>query len=125
MSGPRRLKACVERWPDCETGAYSPACCRFPKSCSADIYYEEFVKDSDLEDIQETAGTPQAVTFEWLARHDREVAAKTLRETAYAWQTWAWAKTPRRSHRVADRIAAAQYVCDWLRDRANEIEGGE
>jgi hypothetical protein len=33
-----RLRACVERWPDCFTGDYNPACCRFPKSCSADIY---------------------------------------------------------------------------------------
>ena len=30
----RRLASCVERWPGCESGAYDPACCRFPKSCS-------------------------------------------------------------------------------------------
>ena len=29
-----RLPECVERWPGCEDGAYSPSCCRFPKSCS-------------------------------------------------------------------------------------------
>lgn len=33
----RRLRACVERWPEAETGAYDPACCRFPKSCSASV----------------------------------------------------------------------------------------
>lgn len=33
----RRLRACVERWPGAETGAYDPACCRFPKSCSAGV----------------------------------------------------------------------------------------
>lgn len=32
--------SCVERWPECETGAYDPRCCRFPKSCSADVHYE-------------------------------------------------------------------------------------
>lgn len=30
----RRLKSCVEAWPECSSGEYNPACCRFPKSCS-------------------------------------------------------------------------------------------
>lgn len=30
----RRLKVCVEKWPDCASGEYRPECCRFPKSCS-------------------------------------------------------------------------------------------
>lgn len=30
----RRLKYCVEQWPECHTGGYDPHCCRFPKSCS-------------------------------------------------------------------------------------------
>jgi hypothetical protein len=25
---------CVQRWPECEDGAYDPRCCRFPKNCS-------------------------------------------------------------------------------------------
>jgi hypothetical protein len=25
---------CVQRWSECEDGAYDPRCCRFPKSCS-------------------------------------------------------------------------------------------
>lgn len=45
----RRLRACVERWEDCETGDYHPSCCRFPKSCSADVYDESRVTDDDLE----------------------------------------------------------------------------
>lgn len=32
-----RLAECVRRWPGCEGGDYDPRCCRFPKSCSADI----------------------------------------------------------------------------------------
>ena len=60
-----------------------------------------------------------------IAQHDREIAANTLRAAANDWQTGAWANTPRHSDRVADRIAAAQYACDWLRDRADEIERGE
>lgn len=46
---PRRLRACVENWPDAETGAYNPSCCRFPKSCSATVYDEEHVTEADLE----------------------------------------------------------------------------
>lgn len=45
----RRLKACVESWPECETGEYNPACCRFPKSCSCDIYDPRYVTEDDLE----------------------------------------------------------------------------
>ncbi len=45
----RRLRSCVEAWPDAETGAYDPRCCRFPKSCSAAIYDEGRVTDEDLE----------------------------------------------------------------------------
>lgn len=32
--------ACLERWPECESGEYNPACCRFPKSCSCEIIPE-------------------------------------------------------------------------------------
>lgn len=45
----RRLRACVERWPDAETCGYDPRCCRFPKSCSADVYTDGAVADADLE----------------------------------------------------------------------------
>lgn len=45
-----RLRACVERWPDAVSGGYDPRCCRFPKSCSADIYDPERVQPADLED---------------------------------------------------------------------------
>lgn len=45
----RRLRACVEAWPNAETGEYNPACCRFPKSCSATIYDPETVAETDLE----------------------------------------------------------------------------
>lgn len=45
----RRLRECVDRWPGAETGEYDPRCCRFPKSCSADVYSDEHVTDADLE----------------------------------------------------------------------------
>ncbi len=45
----RRLRECVDNWPDAETGAYDPRCCRFPKSCSATIYDPEHATDADLE----------------------------------------------------------------------------
>lgn len=46
----RRLRACVEAWPDCSTGDYHPSCCRFPKSCSCTAYSDEHVTDADLEE---------------------------------------------------------------------------
>ena len=48
----RRLRECVERWPECIEGAYDPRCCRFPKSCSCTIYDEQSVTESDLEDAE-------------------------------------------------------------------------
>jgi hypothetical protein len=45
----RRLRACVEQWPEAETGDYDPRCCRFPKSCSATVYHAEGLIDADLE----------------------------------------------------------------------------
>lgn len=47
----RRIRACVENWPEAETGGYDPRCCRFPKSCSADVYDPERVSDDDLEQL--------------------------------------------------------------------------
>lgn len=44
-----RLKACVENWPECYTMGYDPRCCRFPKSCSATVYDDEYVTEEDLE----------------------------------------------------------------------------
>lgn len=29
-----RERPCVESWRACESGAYNPSCCRWPKSCS-------------------------------------------------------------------------------------------
>ena len=45
----RRLAECVARWPAAAEGEYDPRCCRFPKSCSADVYDEDRVTDADLE----------------------------------------------------------------------------
>lgn len=28
---------CVKAWPECASSEYDPACCRFPKSCSAGV----------------------------------------------------------------------------------------
>lgn len=44
----RRLRACVENWPECAEGEYNPRCCRWPKSCSATVY-DGLVADADLE----------------------------------------------------------------------------
>jgi hypothetical protein len=31
-----RASDCIKQWPECESGAYDPRCCRFPKSCSCE-----------------------------------------------------------------------------------------
>lgn len=54
----RRLKGCVERWPDCYTTGYDPRCCRFPKSCSAGVYSEK-INVSLLEDEKPVKNIPQ------------------------------------------------------------------
>lgn len=56
----RRLRACVENWPDAETGEYNPSCCRFPKSCSATVYPEAHVTEADLEPQAATQDRPGA-----------------------------------------------------------------
>ena len=71
---------------------------------------------------------PERVTLtteEKLAQRDREVAARALREAADAWTQGAWADTPRYAERAQDRIAAANYVGQWLRARADRVMAGE
>lgn len=45
----RRLRRCVEGWPDCTPDGYDPRCCRFPKSCSCTVYDEALISESELE----------------------------------------------------------------------------
>lgn len=60
----RRLRACVEAWPEAQTGAYDPHCCRFPKSCSATVYDPGTVADADLEPAAEPVpSSPAAPLF--------------------------------------------------------------
>lgn len=60
MTGPvRRLRTCVEAWPEAETGAYNPRCCRFPKSCSATIYGDG-IDPEWLEPVQTLAASIMA-----------------------------------------------------------------
>lgn len=51
----RRLRSCVEAWPECHEGGYDPQCCRFPKSCSCDVYDPARVTDADLEPSPKSA----------------------------------------------------------------------
>ncbi len=41
----RRPLSCLQPWPDADSGAHNPACCRFPKSCSATVYGDETPDD--------------------------------------------------------------------------------
>lgn len=47
--------------------------------------------------------------------------AAALEAAADTWQRGAWGDTPRKADRVADRIAAANHVTAWLRERAGEV----
>lgn len=35
---PARKAACIVAWPECVDGTYDPRCCRFPKSCSCEVW---------------------------------------------------------------------------------------
>jgi len=47
--GIRRLSNCVEAWPACSSSEYNPACCRFPKSCSANSVANRVYRAGSLE----------------------------------------------------------------------------
>jgi len=51
------------------------------------------------------------------AEGERVGAARALQEAADKWQWGEWANAPRCADRVQERIANAQYVTDWLRER--------
>lgn len=50
--GVRRAKSCVETWPGADSGEYNPACCRFPKSCSATSVRNRVYTETKLEDAE-------------------------------------------------------------------------
>lgn len=60
----------------------------------------------------------------WLAEHDRSVAAEALDAAAQDWLHGGWADTPRRSDRVADRMAASRFAAEWFKARASRIRAG-
>lgn len=63
----------------------------------------------------------RAVARRALAAAIPEVRAQALRDAAFEWQTREWTNVPRRADRVADRLGAAQHVCNWLRERAARL----
>lgn len=57
---PRRLRRCVEAWPECHDGGYDPRCCRFPKSCSCYPYDDVAYDEADLEPAARIDGSDDA-----------------------------------------------------------------
>lgn len=51
----RRLRSCVQQWPDAYSGGHDPRCCRFPKSCSATVYDPDMFTPEELEPMPLTA----------------------------------------------------------------------
>lgn len=100
----------AQKWPtDAERRAVTDLCPHAPlhKAC---------------EPCSDTVETVLGVLAVHVARREREAAALALREAADSWQQGGWADTPRRADRVADRIAAAQFVGDWIRERAEQAD---
>ena len=58
MDTRRRIKECVENWPEAEEGKYDPRCCRFPKSCSCTVYWDGITED-ELEPVIRLKGEEQ------------------------------------------------------------------
>ena len=54
----------------------------------------------------------------------REARAEALSRVADKWQWGDWANAPRGGDIAHERIAAAQYVTAWLRERAEEVRRG-
>lgn len=83
-------------------------------------YGDMYCRNPD--DPAHSEGCPQDVDFDrWLAAHDAEVARKTLADAAEKWVHSAWADVPRIKDQVQERLSTANYVGDWLRDRAEQI----
>lgn len=71
----RRLRACVEAWPEAYEGGYNPDCCRFPKSCSCTVYLDEEVTEADLEPKPE----PAPLAEPWASMPAAESTSAALR----------------------------------------------
>jgi len=75
MAEVERDPACVERWPGAASGEFDPRCCRFPKSCSADLPEV----DPEVERLARVcadadAGSPQPHPID----NDRRIVAAVL-----------------------------------------------
>lgn len=55
---------------------------------------------------------------EALADAKRELLASLIEE----WQTGKWIDAPKRSDRIAERIATGQFVLGWLKKKLGEID---
>ena len=62
---------------------------------------------------------------DWLAAHDAEVAARALQEVADAWTQGEWSDVmlPKPTPPAVPVIAYANRIGDWLRARADRMEG--
>ena len=77
----RRLKSCVDQWPECNSGEYNPACCRFPKSCSPHGYIEAVLAgnltEDDLEPLPNSNGVMMLDQHEILMLNEAKSEIRT------------------------------------------------
>jgi hypothetical protein len=95
-------------------------------------YNQELQTPLTREDIADDSGhmfytrtyAEAVLASDWLAAHDKAIAAKALREAADAWTQGAWpgVMLPKPTPPAVPVIAYASRVGDWLRDRADRIE---
>lgn len=68
----RRIRTCVEQWPECESGMYDPRCCRFPKSCSPHGRIEAVLAGNLTDDdLEPRAAAHQPTLFDAARPHAR------------------------------------------------------
>lgn len=56
---------------------------------------------------------------DWFYTFVTDLKREALREAADKWQLGEWANAPRRTARIEERMANAQFVSDWLREQAS------
>jgi hypothetical protein len=121
----RRLRSCVEAWPDCFTGGYDPSCCRFPKSCSATVYDEEDMKEEDLEPAPGPwlAPAPAVDLLEAAARaaHRSQFVDPAVADLVWSSTTDAYRHQWEAISRAACEVVVARAVEQALREVHAEI----
>lgn len=81
----------------------------------------------DRQDVYSKGESPTTAAIRKVISEHGEVddpVAAAIDAVADEWQWKAWASAPRLRSRVEERLATAQYVTDWLREKARKVRDG-